>query len=623
MVQLSPQRSLNAEAAPETATLITIHDRAVSQEKPNLLNCKTAGAWQSFSAAEVAAKVCATTLGLYALGVRPQDHIGLLSENRPEWTIADFGVLNSAASDVPIYATQAPRQVAYILNDSGVEVMFISTPAQYERIKECLAEVPRLKYIIAFDQITADDSRLLSFEELQERGRALGQSQPELYEQLRSQVTPEDLATLIYTSGTTGEPKGVMLTHRNIVSNVLASNKTFVIADSDVVLSFLPLSHIFERSALYLYLYNRTSIYYAESVNALTDNMREVRPHYMTSVPRIFEKIYDKTIEKAEEGGTLKKAIVHWAVEVAKEWATLKNSGRNPGFLLNLKRKIALRLVFSKWQAAMGGRIKDLISGGAPLSLEIAQIFYGAGLPILQGYGMTESSPVITANRADANRLGSVGRPIAGVEVKLAEDGEILAAGPNIMRGYYNKPEATAETLKLGTDGKIWLHTGDVGYLDSDGYLFITDRKKDLIKTSGGKYIAPQPIENAIKQSRFVNQVVVIGEHRKFPAALVVPQMDALKSYAALKNISYKDEKELLRNPKIIDLIERQIDKLTPDLGHFEKIKGVILLERELTIEGGELTPTLKVKRRVVTDKFKDRIDQLYAEKEEQFAGKH
>ncbi|HYE72658.1 MAG TPA: long-chain fatty acid--CoA ligase, partial [Blastocatellia bacterium] len=597
--------------------------RAISKPKPNLLNCKRFGSWQSFSTAEVAEKVRATTLGLYSLGVRPQAHVGLLSENRPEWTIADFGVLNCAAADVPIYATQAPKQVAYILNDSGVEVMFISTPAQYERIKECLAEVPRLKYIIAFDKITADDPRLLSFDELQQRGKALGESQLELYEQLRSQVNPEDLATLIYTSGTTGEPKGVMLTHRNIVSNVLASNKTFAVEESDVVLSFLPLSHIFERSALYLYLYNSTAVYYAESVNAVAENMREVRPHFMTSVPRIFEKIYAKTLEKAEEGGAIKKAIVNWAVEVAKQWATVEDSGRNPGFLLNLKRKIALKLVFSKWQAAMGSRIKDLISGGAPLSLEIAQVFYGAGLPILQGYGLTESSPVITANKPNANRLGSVGRPIHGVEVKIAEDGEILASGPNIMRGYYNKPEATAETLKLGTDGKIWLHTGDVGHLDSDGYLFITDRKKDLIKTSGGKYIAPQPIENAIKQSRFVNQVVVIGEHRKFPAALIVPKMDALKSYAALKNISYKDEKELLRDPKIIDLIERQVDKFTPDLGHFEKIKGVILLERELTIEGGELTPTLKVKRRVVCDKYKEQIDQLYAEKEEQFSGKH
>jgi long-chain acyl-CoA synthetase len=621
------QSGLMAENRPavnsEPATLVALYDRAIAREKAGLLNYKRGGRWHAISASEVAERVRATALGLYALGVRPRSHVGLLSENRPEWTIADLGVLNCAAADVPIYATQAPKQVAYILNDSGAEVMFISDGAQYERVRECLAEVLGLKHIIHFDPIGADDARLLGYDELLRRGREMDAAQPGLYESLRAGVRPEDLATLIYTSGTTGEPKGVMLTHRNIVSNVLTSGKTFHPTEDDVVLSFLPLSHIFERAALYLYLYHRVAIHYAESVDTVSENLREVRPHYMTSVPRMFEKIYARTMEKAEEGGAIKAAIARWAVEVGKEWAARENSGKPTGFWLDLKRRVAHRLVFSKWHAGMGGRIKHFISGGAPLALDIAEAFYGAGLPILQGYGLTESAPVITANRPGANRLGSVGRPVEGVEVKIAEDGEILASGPNVMRGYYNKPDASAETLRLDDDGKVWLHTGDIGHLDADGYLFITDRKKDLIKTSGGKYIAPQPIENAIKQSRFVNQVVVIGEHRKFPAALVVPQMDALRSYAALKGIHYGSEEELLKHPKIIDLIERQVDKFTPDLGHFEKIKGVALLARELTVEAGELTPTLKVRRRVVAEKYKDVIDRLYAEKEGQFAGKH
>jgi long-chain acyl-CoA synthetase len=623
MVRSGPAAGERPAVNSEPDTLIAVYDRAVGREKAGLLNYKRGGAWQAISASEVAERVRAAALGLHALGVRPRAHVGLLSENRPEWTIADLGVLNAAAADVPIYATQAPKQVAYILNDSGAEVMFISGVAQYERVKDCLAEVPRLKYIVAFDEFTTDDGRVLSFDELLQRGRELDEARPEMFEQLRGEVTPDDVATLIYTSGTTGEPKGVMLTHRNLVSNLLASGRTFHIAEEDVILSFLPLSHVFERAALYLYLYHRATIYYAESVDAVSANLREVRPHFMTSVPRMFEKIYARTMEQAEAGGALKAAMANWAVGVAREWAARVSQGQAAGWWLDLKRRVALKLVFSKWHAGMGGRLKHFISGGAPLALDLAQVFYGAGLPILQGYGLTESAPVITANTPDANRLGSVGRPIAGVEVKIAEDGEILASGPNVMRGYYNKPEATAETLRLGDDGRIWLHTGDVGRLDADGFLYITDRKKDLIKTSGGKYIAPQPIENAIKQSRFVNQVVVIGEHRKFPAALVVPQLDALKSYAALKGIPYESESELLTHPKIVDLIERQVEKFTPDLGHFEKIKGVALVGRELTVEGGELTPTLKVKRRVVAEKYKDVIDRLYAAKEEQFAGRH
>jgi long-chain acyl-CoA synthetase len=411
-----------------------------------------------------------------------------------------------------------------------------------------------------------------------------------------------------------------MLAHCNLVSNILANSRVLPVAEGDVVLSFLPLSHIFERTALYLYLYHRASICYAENIDLVAQNLAEAKPHFMTSVPRLFEKIYAKTIERAEAVGKLQAWILYWAIEVAKQWAEADNAKGHAGWWLDFKRRLAIGLVFSKWQAAMGGRLRYLISGGAPLEKELALVFYGAGIPILQGYGMTESSPVITANTPAANRLGSVGRPIPGVEVRIAEDGEVLASGPNVMLGYYHKPEATAEALELDAEGRVWLHTGDIGHLDGDGFLYITDRKKDLIKTSGGKYIAPQPIESAIKRSRFVNQVVIIGDQRKFPAALIVPQMDALRSYAALKGIAYTDPVELIGHPQIINLLERQVDKFTPDLAHFEKIKAVVLLDRELTVEGGELTPTLKVRRRVVAEKYRALIDRLYAAKEEQFA---
>ncbi|MBL8204559.1 MAG: long-chain fatty acid--CoA ligase [Blastocatellia bacterium] len=614
---MQTQSNRQTTSAPQTINALL--DLIVSTNQSDVLNYKKDGSWHSISAQELAAQARATTLGLYSLGVRPGDHVGLLSENRPEWTIADLGVLNCACADVPIYSTQAPAQVSYILNDASVTVMFISSAKQLARVHAALNDVPSLKKIIAFDHFETDDPRVIYFADVQAFGRQLDRLQPDLYERLRSQVTPASLATLIYTSGTTGEPKGVMLTHDNIMSNVRNVAQEMNLQAGDVALSFLPFSHIFERVTIYLDFFLQVKIYLAESIDTVAQNLVEVRPHFLTSVPRLYEKIYAKTLEKAEAAGSAQARIANWAIEIAKEWATLENSGKPISFLLQAKRAFAVKLVFAKWQAAFGGRIKNLASGGAALPIELAEVFYGAGLQIFQGYGLTESSPVITMNTPQAHRLGSCGKPISGVTVKIAEDGEILASGANIMQGYFNKPEATAETLSHDEQGHRWLHTGDIGHLDADGYLYITDRKKDLLKTSGGKYIAPQPIENALKQSRFVNQAVVIGDQRKFPAALIVPQFDALKSYAELKNIGYQDVKELLRHPKIIDLIERQIDKLTPELGKFEKLKGVVLLEREMTIESGELTPTLKVKRRVVMEKYKEQIDAMYAEKERQY----
>ncbi len=607
--------SLNQSSA---QTINDLFRHAVAREKQGFLNYKRDGAWQAMSASELAAQVRAATMGLYALGVRNGDRVAILSENRVEWTVADFAVLNGGAVDVPIYATQAPKQVGYILQDAGVEVLFISNQKQYDRVREVLTNRTKLRAIISFDKIDtgAIGGRVMQFEEFLNWGRAADVAEPELFDTLSHSVTPDALATLIYTSGTTGEPKGVMLTHRNLTHVIVGNLDRSQVTENDTALSFLPFSHILERATITMLLYSRCTIFYAESVDAVPANLLHARPHFMTSVPRLFEKIYAKTLEKAEAGGALKTRIANWSFDIARQYGELSSERKEIPGGLKFKHKIADKLVLSKWRAAMGGRIRLLVSGGAPLAREIALVFYGAGLPIYEGYGLTESAPTISVNYPGANRLGSVGRPAGGVDVRIAEDGEILAAGPNIMLGYYHRPEATAEALTTDAEGRVWLRTGDIGHLDADGFLYITDRKKDLLKTSGGKYIAPQPIENAIKRSRFVNQVVVIGDNRKFPAALIVPQTDALKSYAELKKIAYADHDALLTHPQIVDLIERQVDKFTEDLAQFEKIKAVALLPKELTIEDGELTPTLKVKRRVVTDKYKETIDRLYAEKE-------
>jgi long-chain acyl-CoA synthetase len=605
---------LPREAGAEVTTLVELFRRAVDRER-NLLNYKKDGQWRRITSRELESQVRAVAMGLRALDVRAGDRVGILSENRVEWTMADLGVINCGAVDAPIYATQAPKQVAYILNDAGVEVLFISNQAQYDRVRDALNSCPKLRAIISFDPIVGQGARIVSFSDFLEHGRAADGKEPGVYETLAENVTPESMATLIYTSGTTGDPKGVMLTHANLVSNALANFQSADLKEGEVALTFLPFSHVLERTVMYMYLYAGVSIFYAESVDAVARDIIEVRPNFMTSVPRLFEKIQARAIEKAEKAGPRQAAIARWAIEVAKRWAEATSEGRGAGLLLKIEHKIADALVYSKLRRALGGRIRALVSGGAPLAPELSKFFFGAGMPIYQGYGLTESSPVITVNTPHANRLGSVGKPVQRVSVRIAGDGEILASGPNIMRGYFNRPVETGEALETDAEGRVWLRTGDVGYLDADGYLFITDRKKDLLKTSGGKYVAPQPIENAIKRSQYVNQVVVIGDGRKFPAALIVPQMDALRAYAERQGI-FTEESELTGRAEIINLIEKEVETHTTDLAQYEKIKAVLLLPRELTVEAGELTPTLKVKRRVVVDKHREQIDRLYASKE-------
>ncbi|MDQ3651352.1 MAG: long-chain fatty acid--CoA ligase [Acidobacteriota bacterium] len=601
----------------EPTTLVEMFERAARiHHKPDALNDRRDGAWRPISSAELLERARSTALGLYTLGVRHGDRVAILSESRSEWTMADAGCQFAGAIDVPIYPTQAPPQVCYILTDSGARVLFIQHRAAFERVRESISDCDVLQHIVFLEGEAADVATVtgagsaLTLSQLESRGRELQAAQPDLADALARAVKPDDVATIIYTSGTTGEPKGVMLTQSNLVTNLIDSSGHLAFTPEDIVLSVLPLSHIFERLGMYMYIHHGMSVYFAESLEKIGDNMREVRPTVMLSVPRLFEKIYARIKGKAAEGGKVKAALLAWAVEVGKKRSQLVVARQPVPTLLALQHAAASRVVFAKWRDGVGGRMRLFVSGGAALPDDIAYTFLGAGLPIVQGYGLTETSPVIAAGTLEDNRVGTVGRPIRNVEVRIAEDGEIETRGPNVMRGYYNKPDATRDVFTA--DG--WFKTGDIGTLDADGFLRITDRKKELFKTSGGKYVAPQPIEQRLKQSRFVNQVVLVGNGRKFPAALIVPNWEQLRSYAQLKNLDLKTPADFIRHPRIIDIVQRQVDALCDGLSNYERVKKVALLEHEMTIEGGELTPTMKVKRRIVDEKYRDVIDRLYAD---------
>lgn len=604
--------SMRRPASPdEPKTLIDVFAGVARDHKrPDTLNYKSEGRWIPISSDELMTRAKNIAAGLHAIGLRRGDRIALLSESRVEWTLADAGCIFGGVIDVPIYPTLAPPQVRYILNDSGASALIVEGREKLDELKNILGECPDLKHIIYFDQDGISAAEGMSLDQVEDRGREFLQQDPTLLDQLAHEITADDLATIIYTSGTTGEPKGVMLSHSNLVTNLIDSTGHLSFGEHDVALSVLPLSHVFERQAMYMYLYQGMSVYFAESLQTIGPNLREVRPTIFVGVPRIFEKIYDRIQERATEAGKFAAAMLAWSVDVGREYAKYTLAHRPAPLLLKLKHKLASKLVFSKWHAAFGGRMRVLLSGGAALPDDLAYIYFGAGIPIIQGYGLTETSPVLTSSGFEDTRVGTVGRAIPNVEIRIAADGEIEVRGPNVMRGYYNKPEETRAVL---TDDE-WFKTGDVGTLDEDGYLRITDRKKELFKTSGGKYIAPQPIEQAIKGSRFVNQVVLIGSERKFPAALVVPNWEQLESYCKLKGIEVRSRQEMCEHPRIIDLLQRQIERLTPNLSRYEKIKKVALLENEFSIEGGELTPTLKVKRRVIDQKYRDVIDKLYDE---------
>ena len=576
------------------------------------LNYRRGGEWKRISSRGFVERAESIALGLYSLGLRKGDRAAIISANSPEWTLADAGCQLAGFLDVPIYTTLAPASIKYIIDDSQTRVFFIENREMYERIADEIAGCGSVEKLVFFDATDIDLPRAMSLAELEEMGTGLRASEPDLLNSLSAAVDPGEVATLIYTSGTTGEPKGVMLSHHNIVSNVIDCGEKYTFGDHDKPLSVLPLSHIFERSAMYLYFFNGMSVHYAESVEKVPDNLREVRPTIFIGVPRIFEKVYAKAKLKAAQRGGLTEKIFDWAIEVAKAYALKKEKREEISFGLKLEHALADRLVFGKLRDFFGGRLRYCITGGAALPDEIYLIFTGAGISIMQGYGLTETSPVITSNNPVDMKLGTVGKPIRNTKVRIAEDGEIEVSGPGVMLGYYKKDQATRDAFT--DDG--WFRTGDIGEIDDEGFLKITDRKKELFKTSGGKYIAPSPIEQMIRSSRFVNQVVLIGNERKFASALIVPNFEMLDSYAKHKGLKQMSPEEYCSDPKIIDLFERQVAGVTQGLAKFETVKKIALLDKELSVNGGELTPTLKMKRRVIDTKYKDLIDRIYAENE-------
>ncbi len=583
---------------------------AAEYDLPNALNYKAGDEWKSISSAEMIELAGKLALGLYSLGLRKGDRAAILAANSPEWTLSDAGCQFAGVIDVPIYTTLAPDAVRYIVNDAETRVMFLQDRETYLRIMPAIEECCSIEKFVLFDMGGLDDDNVMSFAELAAAGARLGAERPHLLAELRTAQDPTDIATLIYTSGTTGEPKGVMLTNANLISNTIDASANYSFEPDDISLSVLPLSHVFERTGMYVYIRSGMRVYFAESIEKVPDNLREVRPTIFMGVPRIFEKVFERARLKAAQAGRVNEIIFDWAIEVAKEYASLTEKGQPVTMALTAKQAIADKIVFSKLRDFFGGRLRFCITGGAALPDEIYLIFTGAGIAIMQGYGLTETSPVVSSNVPGATRVGTVGRPIPNVQVRVAADGEIEVSGPGVMQGYYHKPEATKEAFT--DDG--WFRTGDIGDIDDDGYLCITDRKKELFKTSGGKYIAPSPIEQMLRSSRFVNQAVLVGSERKFPAALIVPNFEMLESYAKLKELDINGTAEYCSHPRIIDLISRQIEAMTPGLAQFEKVKRFALLEQELTVEKGKLTPTLKVKRRVVDERYRDVIDRIYRE---------
>ncbi|HKW42051.1 MAG TPA: long-chain fatty acid--CoA ligase [Gemmatimonadales bacterium] len=573
---------------------------------PAAFRHKVDGAWRDVTHRAAATRVQALSLGLRELGLAAGDKVSILAETRLEWALADYACLCARATDVPIYPTLPAAQVEYILRDSGAAAVFCSTAEQVGKIRAVRANLPSLRHVIVFDGAAGGDG-VVTLAELEARGQAAAAKYPRFKQDALS-VKPGDLATLIYTSGTTGEPKGVMLTHDNICSNVRDSVQTLRVSEHDNCLALLPLSHILERMVEYYFLHVGVTINYAESIEAFAQNLLEVRPTIVVAVPRVYEKVYARVLENALTGGAVKRTIFQWAKRVGERWTAHRLGGIGIPLGLRLSHAIADRLVFAKLRARTGGRIKLFVSGSAPLSAEIARFFFSARLPVIEGYGLTETSPVLTLNPLERPRFGTVGKPIPGVQIKLASDHEILAKGPNIMRGYYNKPAETREAI----DADGWFHTGDVGELDGDGYLKITDRKKDLIKTAGGKFVAPQPIENMVRMNKFVANAVVLGDQRKFPIILVVPNFDELRRWAKERNLTAVSPSELTALPDVKAKMEREVMGGLRDLAKFEMPKKVLLIERDFTIESGELTPSLKVKRRQVEKNYKDLIGQAY-----------
>lgn len=578
-------------------------------QRPALKAKLSQGGWRVITWAGYQRYVQELAAFLLSLGVEKGDRVALLAKNSPEWVVTDFATLHAGAVMVGIYETLAPDKVEYILRDSGARLAFAGSRAQAEQFLG-MVKGTKLELVVCFEPVKGKlGKQCIDWDDALAQGKAWLQQHKQAVEERWRAVQPDDLAALIYTSGTTGEPKGVMLSHHNFVSNVVSSLSVFPLGENDQLLSFLPLCHSYERMAgHYSAVYVGATVAYAESREKLPENLLEVRPTVMTSVPLLFEKMWQRVEAAAREGG--KEKIFRKALEVGREHARVTRRERGkPPLGLKLKYRLFDKLVFSKVRARVGGNVKFFVTGGAHIREELEWNFTAVGLPILGGYGLTESSPVISVNTLEHWRPGSVGRPIPGVEVRIAEDGEILARGPNVMRGYFNKPEETKKTLT--EDG--WLRTGDIGRLDEEGFLYVTDRKKELFKTKGGKYIAPQPIEDLLRGSPLVGEAVCIGDDRKYVTALLVPNFENLVAWARKEGLPAEDRSALLVHPRVREALQQDVDKANARLSGFETIKKWVALEQEFTQEGGELTPTLKVKRRVVNEKYREQIEGMYA----------
>jgi long-chain acyl-CoA synthetase len=567
-----------------------------------MFSTKRDGKWDAVSTIEFLEKVNLISRGLIALGVQPGEKVGLVSGNRVEWNIMDIGIQQVGAIGVPIYPNISTKDYKYIFGDADIKMCVTGDEELYKKITSIQNELPSLKRIFCFDKVEGANY----WTEISDHADQIEQAE---VEKRMAAIKNGDLATMIYTSGTTGSPKGVMLSHNNILSNVYGSYPRIPGDSNSRSLSFLPVCHVYERMLHYLYMTAGFSIYFAESLDTIGDNIREVKPHVFSAVPRLIEKVYEKIISKGDELSGIKKGLFFWAVSVGEEFEQEGKSG-----WYNFKLKIARKLIFSKWQEALGGEVLAIASGAAALQPRLARIFLAAEIPILEGYGLTETSPVISVNCLKKGiKFGTVGPLLDNVEVKFAEDGEIIARGPSIMMGYYNQPEKTKEVLS--EDG--WFHTGDIGEMIDGKFLKITDRKKEIFKTSGGKYIIPQMMENKFKESRFIGQIMVIGEGEKHPAALVIPAYDFLREWADRKGIKVgSSNKELVEHPAVVDRINQEIDEYNKAFGSFERIKKIELLSEEFSVEKGEITPTLKFKRKKIMEIHKDKVEKIYRDSE-------
>ena len=585
-------------------TLISMFEDAVQQygNKAALAHKPRGGTYQDISYTEFGASVDAFGKGLNALGVQTGDRVAILSENRPEWAITDFGSLKTGAVTVPMFSTLTSAQVSYILKDSGAKIICVSTEQQLEKVTSIRDEISTLEQVVIFDSIEGETPEgIIQFNAVCELAG----------EAVDTAASEDDLATIIYTSGTTGNPKGVMLTHANFISNVAACKSLIDVSDTDVLLSFLPLSHVFERlGGHYVPLFSGAKIAYAESTFTVAQNMKEVAPTVMLSVPRLYETMHERILRAVQEGSSLKQKIFHWGVSVGSAVSSAIQQGEKPSAILQLQQNIADKLVFAKLKEATGGRLRFFVSGGAALPQSIAEFFHAAGILILEGYGLTETSPVISLNHPEKWRFGTVGPQVPDIEVQIAEDGEILTRGPHVMKGYFNNETATAEVI----DGEGWFYTGDIGIIDADGFIKITDRKKNIIVLSNGKNVAPQPIESELVRSPFISQVMVVGSERKNLAALIVPNFDALKAWAAENSIETDELSAMLQTREVQQHIQSEMRSHLTDFADFEQVRRFTLLEKEFSQEADEMTPTLKLKRNVIIARYGDAIGEMYPE---------